>query len=128
MYESPHLNKIVGYGINKIVTKTFAAGDAEIQMADHERVCYASGATIAGTVFLPPVALCAGEFVYVNAVSVATGNVTVKPWEDASNNPECAIQNGSGAQTSQALASAAAFTLLYSTGKQWLAVFFDLSI
>lgn len=128
MHDSPNLNNVSTYGINKTVTKTFSAGSATLQMADHERVCFASGATIAGTVYLPPVALCAGEIVYIEATSVATGNVTVKPWETAGNLPECTIMNESGAQTSQALASAYAYTVLFSNGKRWFAISFDLSI
>lgn len=127
--ESPNLSKIARYGISdERGDITFSASVTTYQMTDSERKCKASGAVIAGTVYLPPVALCKGEFVLVIATSVATGNVTVKPFEDASNQAECAIQNGSGAATSQALASALAYTLLYSDGEQWYAVLFDLSI
>lgn len=116
------------YGLSRRVDKVFATGDAALWMKEFEDVCYASGAAIAGTVYLPPVAECAGQIKHVQAVSVVTGNVTVKPWETAAGVAETVGRGSGGEVTSWVLASAKAFLTVFSTGNEWIVLNFDLSV
>jgi hypothetical protein len=116
------------YGLARRVDKTFAASDATLWLDPAENLCYASGATIAGTVYLPPVTECAGGIYHVQATSVAIGNVTVKPWETAAGVAETVARGSGGEVTSWALATAKAFVTLYSTGYEWIVLNFDLSV
>ena len=121
-------NAIEKYGLTRRVDKAFATGDVALWLKPYQNVVYASGATIAGTVYLPPVAEAAGQIVTVFATSVATGNVTVKPWETAAGVAETVGRGSGGEVTSWTLASAKAFVSLYSTGAEWIILNFDLSV
>lgn len=122
------------YGNEGIYRKVFASGDAAYQTPNDADVVYASGAAIAGTVYLPPVATYRGRILHIEAISVTTGNVTVKPYQQSDatpgDKPDSGIYaaGGAGASTSQVLASAGAFTTLYSTGEKWIALAYDLNL
>lgn len=132
MGQSPNLRKISSYGLdNAAAVTTLVTGATTYQMKDHERLLHVT-VTNSGYVNLPPVALCAGEIVCVEVVSVAGGQTaSVRPYIDASSNKECIIvdEDGEGGSSSvYALASAAAYLLLYSTGRRWIQLNFDLSV
>jgi hypothetical protein len=124
---------IMNYGISKRVDVAFdATGTDTYQMSEHEELVYASGALGAGTVYLPPVSKCAGRIYTVIASSVATGSVTVAPFQMSDITPgaklDSAMYSGAAAATSQALSGAQGFTTVYSTGDRWIVLAFDLSI
>jgi hypothetical protein len=84
----------------------------------------------AATIFLPPVSqMAGGTILIVNTTGTAT--LTVKPFAEGAAHDGAAdstIYNGAAAVTEQALANAGAYTLLYSSGKKWYTLSFDLSI
>lgn len=81
--------------------------------------------THAVNLYLPPVGEWKGRFLYIECLYAA--NCVVYPYTE-SGGADSTIMDGSGAQTSQTLATAAAFTFLWSSGKRWIALAFDLSV
>lgn len=107
----------------------FSSGTETLQLTPQIQYARVSGAAIAGTVYLPPVTEMSGRIVCVVASSVATGNVTVKPYNNVGGTlADAVIYGTSGAVASFTLAAAEAHALLYSTGDRWIILSFDLSL
>lgn len=104
-----------------------ASGTDTYQMTENKPFVLIDNTLGHGTVYLPPVAAMFGKIVLVQT-EAGTNNTVVKPYEHHSALPDSVIHNGSGAQTSQTLASDEAYTVLLSTGRVWIALAFDLSI
>lgn len=122
------------YGLGQVKYVTpFVAGTIVYQMIPQDRIVRASGVTIAGTVRLPPVAQCPLLSMYfIQAVSVATGTVTVAPFEggqavDDAIIYECedsALQGGTSA--SEVITAANGWVLFVAAGDCWLVIASDL--
>jgi hypothetical protein len=121
-------------GLNQVKYVTpFVAGTIVYQMIPQDRVVRASGATIAGTVRLPPVASCPLLSMYfIQAVSVATGTVTVAPYIGGQAVADAIIREcndtglGGGASASEVLSAAYGWVLLVAAGDCWLVIADDL--
>jgi hypothetical protein len=81
--------------------------------------------THAVNLYLPPVGEWAGKTLFIQ--NLYTANLVVYPYTE-SGGADSTILDGSGAQTSQTLSTAYGFTLLWSSGRQWIVLAFDLSI
>lgn len=106
----------------------FSASVTSYQMSPQQVYGRFSGAVIAGSVNLPPVAEMAGKIVVVTASSVATGNVTVYPNRSTGGLADSVIYCLTGAVASYELGSAEAHLCVYSTGDRWIQLSFDLSV
>jgi hypothetical protein len=123
---------IQNYGLSDIVYKAFAAGDVTLQMKPNEHVIRASGAAIAGTVRLPRISECPllGLY-YIQATSVATGTVTVAPFEGAQATDDAVIYENEGTlaggtSASEVISAANGWVLMMAAGDRWIVVADDL--
>lgn len=117
---------IENHGLESVKREAFDnTGTDTYQIAEHERIVFIDTSLGNGTVYLPPVGPMVGKTVTIQ-IEAYSGTATVKPYEHYSSKPDSVIYDGSGAETSQALASDEAFTVLLSTGRAWIALQFDL--
>lgn len=117
---------IENHGLESVKREAFDnSGTDTYQIAEHERQVFIDSSLGAGTVYLPPVGPMVGKMVLIQ-VEAYSGAVTVKPYEHYSAKPDSVIYDGTGSETSQVLASDEAYTLLYSTGRAWIVLAFDL--
>lgn len=117
---------ISSYGLESVTRNAFdATGTDTYQMGLTDRVTLIDSTLGAGTVYLPPVSEAFGKIFTVQVETYGSA-VTVKPYEHHSAKPDSVIYDGSGAETSQALGSDEAFTVLFSTGRAWIVLGFDL--
>jgi hypothetical protein len=123
---------IQNYGLDEIVYYAFAAGLVVYQMKPNEHVVRASGAAIAGTVRLPRVSECPllGLY-YIQATSVATGTVTVAPFEGGQATDDAVIYEnegtlGGGTSGSEVITAANGWVLMMAAGDRWIVVADDL--
>lgn len=119
-------------GLEKVTRWVAAAGAASKQMTNKDRIVFASGATIAGTVYLPPVNEAVGLFFFIVATSVATGNITVAPFVGGQATADSSLWEcedtplGGGSATSEVITAANGWIALLSVGDRWVVVAADL--
>lgn len=114
-------------GIDQAYYFAFSASGTDTeQLTSAMTVVFADSTLGNGSVFLPPVSSMAGRFMCI--VNKSGNTTTVYPFNDGGGHDDSTIMNGAAAATSQALAAAEAFTLLFCTGEKWIACQFDLTV
>lgn len=121
------------YGMDKVVREAFDATDADTyQMLTGTDILLIDSTLGAGTVYLPPVATMIGRVICVQVEAFGTGNsVVVKPYEHYASKPDSVMWGGlnadTAALTSFTLASDEAYVVLYSNGRTWIALAYELN-
>jgi hypothetical protein len=121
------------YGLDEIAYFAFdSSGTDTEQLKGYQHVARVSGASGAGTLYLPPLADCPLMGMYfVQATSVAGGNVTVAPFKGGQSTAEAVFYEnegtlGGGTATSEAITAANGWLLLMALGDRWIVVADDL--
>lgn len=119
-------------GLEKVTRWVAATGAATKQLTNKDRIVFASGASIAGTVYLPPVNECVGLWFVIVATSVATGTIAVYPFQGGQSTPDSTIYEcessslGGGTATYETISAANGWVMLMSVGDRWIVVADDL--
>ena len=105
-----------------------ATGSDTYQMEARDRVLFVDSTLGIITTYLPPVGESFGKIFLVQVETYASV-VTVAPYLQHAAKPDSVIYLGTGngaPATSQALAADEAYTVLFCTGKAWIALCYDL--
>lgn len=125
--------RIADHGLDPIKYVAFATGTTTYQMKPTDRIVRASGAAVAGTVYLPPLSETPIlQLYFIQATSVATGNVTIAPFIGGQATPDAVLRESEsltlagGTAASEVLTATNAWLIVCSVGNGWITVADDL--
>ena len=125
----PAVDFIARQGVENVKRITaVAVTNITYNMLGYESRVDVNTTAVAFNIYLPPVALMIGRLVFIR--NGGANNLTVNPFKDSAgtNAADSVIKDGSTSETSQVLTNAGAFTLLMSTGTEWISLQFDLTL